>query len=152
MCIRDSIQAVLNQVRNASVVELDNLLNTVLPLIQTNFTKSEIAALLVQLPGFLGCDVQQMSMPLQGTYGIRTGMDNRLMYDPDWVVNIKALQDFLYNDKTADEVIAATPETAAAEDVYKRQLPDNTIDVHKTPPYFSLRCVTKCIDKNFQTA
>ena len=112
---RTVIQAVLNQVQNASVVELDNLLNTVLPLIQTNFTKSEIAALLVQLPGFLGCDVQQMSMPLQGTYGIRTGMDNRLMYDPDWVVNIKALQDFLYNDKTADEVIAATSETAAAE-------------------------------------
>ena len=112
---RTVIKAVLNQVQNASVVELDNLLNTVLPLIQTNFTKSEIAALLVQLPGFLGCDVQQMSMPLQGTYGTRTGMDNRLMYDPDWVVNIKALQDFLYNDKTADEVIAATPETAAAE-------------------------------------
>jgi len=112
---RTVIQAVLDQVKNASVVELDSLLNTVLPLIQTNFTKSEIAALLVQLPGFLGCDVQQMSMPLQGTYGIRTGMDNRLMYDPDWVVNIKALQDFLYNDKTAEEVVAATPETAAAE-------------------------------------
>lgn len=63
--------------------------------------------------GFLGCDVQQMSLPLQGTYGVRTGMDDRLMYDPDWVVNIKALQDFLYNDKTAEEVIAATPETAA---------------------------------------
>ena len=112
---RTVIQAVLDQGQNASVVELDNLLNTVLPLIQTNFTKSEIAALLVQLPGFLGCDVEQLSMPLQGTYGTRTGMDNRLMYDPDWVVNIKALQDFLYNDKTADEVIAATPETAAAE-------------------------------------
>ena len=112
---RTVIKAVLDQVQNASVMELDNLLNTILPLIQTNFTKSEIAALLVQLPGFLGCDVQQMSMPLQGTYGIRTGMDDRLMYDPDWVVNIKALQDFLYNDKTAEEVIAATPETAAAE-------------------------------------
>ena len=112
---RTVIQAVLDQVQDASVVELDNLLNTVLPLIQTNFTKSEIAALLVQLPGFLGCDVQQMSMPLQGTYGTRTGMDDRLMYDPDWAVNIKALQDFLYNDKTAEEVIAATPETAAAE-------------------------------------
>mgnify|MGYP000469497451 CR=1 FL=1 len=72
---RTVIQAVLDQVKTASVVELDSLLNTVLPLIQTNFTKSEIAALLVQLPGFLGCDVQQMSMPLQGTYGIRTGMD-----------------------------------------------------------------------------
>ena len=112
---RTVIKAVLDQVKNASVMELDNLLNTLLPLIQTNFTKTEIAALLVQLPGFLGCDVQQMSLPLQGTYGVRTGMDNRLMYDPDWVVNIKALQDFLYNDKTAEEVIAATPETAAAE-------------------------------------
>ncbi len=112
---RTVIQAVLDQVKSSSVVELDNLLNTVLPLIQTNFTKSEITALLVQLPGFLGCDVQQMSMPLQGTYGTRTGMDDRLMYDPDWIVNNKALQDFLYNDKTAEEVIAATPETAAAE-------------------------------------
>lgn len=112
---RTVIQAVLDQVKNASVVELDNLLNTVLPLVQTNFTKSEITALLVQLPGFLGAEVQQLSMPLQGTYGVRTGMDDRLMYDPDWAVNIKALQDFLYNDATAEEVIAATPETAAAE-------------------------------------
>ncbi|WP_300364833.1 LCP family protein [uncultured Subdoligranulum sp.] len=111
---RTVIKAVLDQVKNASVVELDNLLNTVLPLVQTNFTKSEITALLVQLPGFLGAEVEQMSMPLQGTYGVRTGMDNRLMYDPDWAVNIKALQDFLYNGKTAEEVIAATPETAAA--------------------------------------
>ena len=112
---RTVISAVLDQVKNASVTELDNLLNTVLPLVQTNFTKSEIAALLVQLPGFLGADVEQLSMPLQGTYGVRTGMDDRLMYDPDWAVNIKALQDFLYNGKTADEVIAATPETAVAE-------------------------------------
>ncbi len=112
---RTVIQAVLDQIKNASVVELDNLLNTVLPLVQTNFTKTEIAALLVQLPGFLGCDVEQLSMPLQGTYGVRTGMDDRLMYDPDWYVNTTALQDFLYNDQSAEEVIAATPETAARE-------------------------------------
>jgi LCP family protein required for cell wall assembly len=112
---RTVIQAVLDQIQNASVTELDNLLNTMLPLVQTNFSKTEIAALLVQLPGFLGCDVKQLSMPLQGTYGVRTGMDNRLMYDPDWYVNTTALQDFLYNDKSAEEVIAATPETAARE-------------------------------------
>ena len=112
---RTVIQAVLDQIQNASVTELDNLLNTMLPLVQTNFTKTEIAALLVQLPGFLGCDVEQLSMPLQGTYGVRTGMDDRLMYDPDWSVNTTALQDFLYNDKSAEEVLAATPETAARE-------------------------------------
>ena len=110
---RTVIATVLDSVKNASVAELDNLLNTVLPLVQTNFTKTEIAALLVQLPGFLGAEVEQLSMPLQGTYGVRTGMDDRLMYDPDWAVNIEAMQNFLYHGQTAEEVIAATPESAA---------------------------------------
>lgn len=110
---RTVITAVLDSVKNASVAELDGLLNTVLPLVQTNFTKTEIAALLIQLPGFLGAEVEQLSMPLQGTYGVRTGMDDRLMYDPDWAVNIEAMQNFLYHGQTAEEVIAATPESAA---------------------------------------
>ena len=110
---RTVITAVLDSVKNASVAELDDLLNTVLPLVQTNFTKTEIAALLIQLPGFLGAEVEQLSMPLQGTYGVRTGMDDRLMYDPDWAVNIEAMQSFLYHGHTAEEVIAATPESAA---------------------------------------
>lgn len=119
---RTVIQAVLDQIQHASVTELDDLLNTVLPLVQTNFTKSEIAALLVQLPGFLGVQTEQMSLPVEGTYGVRTGMDDRTMYDPDWQLNSDILQDFLYEDKTADEAIAAhvvdenaTGETAAAE-------------------------------------
>ncbi len=58
--------------KNASGMELDNLLNTVLPLIQTNFTKSGIAALLRAAAGFWAA-MQQMSMPQAGTYGIRTG-------------------------------------------------------------------------------
>ena len=120
---RTVIQAVLDQIQTASVAELDELLNTVLPLVQTNFTKTEIAALLVQLPGFLGVEAEQMSLPVEGTYGVRTGMDNRTMYDPDWQTNSDILQDFLYEDKTAEEAIAAhveieeaaTAETAAEE-------------------------------------
>ncbi len=119
---RTVIQAVLDQIQHASVTELDDLLNTVLPLVQTNFTKSEIAALLVQLPGFLGVQTEQMSLPVEGTYGVRTGMDDRTMYDPDWQLNSDILQDFLYEDKTADEAIAAhvvdesaTEETAEEE-------------------------------------
>lgn len=120
---RTVIQAVLDQIQTASVAELDELLNTVLPLVQTNFTKTEIAALLVQLPGFLGVEAEQMSLPVEGTYGVRTGMDNRTMYDPDWQTNSDILQDFLYEGKTAEEAIAAhveseeaaTAETAAEE-------------------------------------
>lgn len=99
---RTVIQAVLDQVRNASVTELDNLLNTALPLVQTNFTKMEIAALLVQLPDFLGVQAEQMSLPAEGTYGVRTGMDDRLMYDPDWEENAAILREFLYGNDAAE--------------------------------------------------
>ena len=101
---RTVIQAVLDQIQNASVTELDNLLNTVLPLVQTNFTKTEIAALLIQLPGFLGVQAEQLSLPAEGTYGVRTGMDDRLMYDPDWAENIRILQRFLYGSVSDDDM------------------------------------------------
>lgn len=100
------IQAVLEQVRSASVLELDELLNAVLPMVQTNFTRTEIAALLVQLPGFLGAQTEQMSLPAQGTYGVRYGMDNRLMYDPDWSANIDILHRFLYENEDAEPLLA----------------------------------------------
>lgn len=112
---RTVIKAVLDQVQNASVMELDNLLNTILPLIQTNFTKSEIAALLVQLRAFWAVMCSRCPCRCRAPTASARAWMTALMYDPDWVVNIKALQDFLYDDKTAEEVIAATPETAAAE-------------------------------------
>lgn len=48
-----------------------------------------------------------MTMPVQGTYGVRNGMDDRPMMDPDWAANIAVLQNFLYTDMTAEEAIAA---------------------------------------------
>lgn len=109
---RTVIQAVLDQIQDASVTQLNDLLDTVLPVVQTNFTKTEIAALMVQLPGFLGVTAEQMTLPAQGTYGVRTGMDDRSMMDPDWAANIRVLQNFLYNGMSADEAIASTAETA----------------------------------------
>ena len=62
---------------------------------------------MVQLPSFLGVTADQMTMPVQGTYGVRNGMDDRPMMDPDWAANIAVLQNFLYTDMTAEEAIAA---------------------------------------------
>ena len=41
----------------------------------------------------MGVQTQQMSVPIDGTYGVRTGMDTRTMYDPDWQLNSDILQD-----------------------------------------------------------
>ena len=116
---RTVIQAVLDRIKSASVTELNDLLDAALPVVQTNFTKTEIAALMVQLPGFLGVTADQMTLPVQGTYGVRNGMDDRPMMDPDWAANIAVLQNFLYTDMTAEKAIAAgtaTPETADGEE------------------------------------
>ena len=114
---RTVIQAVLDQIQNATPLDLDNLLNTVLPLVQTNFTKSEIAALLVQLPGFLGVETEQLSLPAEGTYGSRKGMDGRSMFDPDWAENIAILHDFLYGEDSDSDYYPQgdTPETSLDE-------------------------------------
>lgn len=120
---RTVIQAVLDQIKNATPMDLDNLLNTVLPLVQTNFTKSEIAALLVQLPDFLGVTAEQMSLPAEGTYGVRYGMDDRLMYDPDWAENIAILHKFLYGiDDTSDVYPNGETVETAAEDYSDEEL------------------------------
>ena len=57
-----------------------------------------------------------MTMPVQGTYGVRNGMDDRPMMDPDWAANIAVLQNFLYTDMTAEEAIAA-----GTEDIHKHK-------------------------------
>ena len=43
---RTVIQAVLDRIKSASVTELNDLLDAALPVVQTNFTKTEIAALM----------------------------------------------------------------------------------------------------------
>lgn len=133
------IQAVLDQVRSASVLELDELLNAVLPMVQTNFTRTEIAALLVQLPSFLGAQTEQMSLPAQGTYGVRYGMDNRLMYDPDWGANIDILHRFLYQDEDAETLLAEyappTPEPSSTPEPTPTPSPMPTPRTTRTPQY-----------------
>ena len=137
---RTVIQAVLDQIKNATPMDLDNLLNTVLPLVQTNFTKSEIAALLVQLPDFLGVTAEQMSLPADGTYGVRYGMDDRLMYDPDWAENIAILHKFLYGIDSTSDVYpnGETVETAVDQysdeelDTFAEYLEDNSSAVDLT--------------------
>ena len=115
---RTVIQAVLDQIKTATPLELDSLLNAVLPLVQTNFTRSEIAALLVQLPGFLGVTAEQMSLPAEGTYGSRTGMDGRQMYDPDWAENVAILHDFLYGEGSDSDAYAHEEEVETSLNDY----------------------------------
>jgi len=93
---RTVIQAAFNKTKGLSVGELDNLLNSVLPLVRTNLSEGEILSLLSLAPKFQGVTIQQMTIPASGTYGSMRGMGGRSLYAVDFAANAKILQSFLY--------------------------------------------------------
>lgn len=91
------IQACANKVKDSNLSTLNELLNQILPMVQTNFTQSEIAKLMLIAPEFLGVEFERMTIPEQGTYGGMTGMGGRKMFAPDFAENAKILREFLYS-------------------------------------------------------
>ena len=95
---RTVIQACMNSIRGADVKTLNELCDAILPYVQTNFTKLEILELMTRLPGFLGVQFEQMTIPAEGTYGGMIGLQGRSLFAVDFETNAKILNDFLYGE------------------------------------------------------
>lgn len=91
------IQACADKLKGSSVSTLNELLNQILPMVQTNFTQGEITKLMLEAPEFLGVEFERMTLPAEGTYGGMTGMGGRKMFAPDFAENAKILREFLYS-------------------------------------------------------
>lgn len=94
---RNVVSAAFDKVKTLSVFEWNNLLDTALPLVKTNFTKSEITSLLMDAPGFTNSEIEQMTIPAEGTYGSKKTSDGRSFLDLDWETNIQILKKFIYS-------------------------------------------------------
>ena len=95
---RKVIQAVVHKAKGLSLLELNDVANTILPMINTNLTKSEILELVLFAPNIIGADIEQMSIPKKGTYGGMKGMGGRNLYAVDFEANAKILREFLYGE------------------------------------------------------
>ena len=93
---RNVIQAVVTKTKDLGVTELNDLLNNVLPLVQTNLTKLEITELLLLAPKYRGVTIDQMTIPIKGSYGGMKGMGGRSLFSVDFDTNAKALREFIY--------------------------------------------------------
>lgn len=91
------IQACADKLKGSSVSTLNELLNQILPMVQTNFTQGEITKLMLEAPEFLGVEFERMTLPEHGTYGGMIGMGGRSMFAPDFAENAKILREFLYS-------------------------------------------------------
>jgi LCP family protein required for cell wall assembly len=93
---RTTIQAVINKTKNLSVFELNDLLNDVLPLVQTNLTKGEITSLITKAFNFRGVQLEQKTIPEKNTYTGAEGVDGRSFFKVDFEKNAEILRKFFY--------------------------------------------------------
>lgn len=96
---RKVILAVVEALKGSSLGELNNLLDQVLPLVQTNMTMLEIADLMLYSPNFLASTFDQMTIPKAGTYGGMTGLGGKGLFAVDFEVNNQILREFLYGEE-----------------------------------------------------
>ena len=97
---RKVILAAVDALKNASLKDLNNLLDTTLPLIQTDMSMLEIADLMLYAPNFLQSQFDQMTIPKQGTYGSKDGITG---FAVDYETNSQILREFLYGSEETDE-------------------------------------------------
>ncbi len=95
---RKVILAVVERLKDADLLKLNEIADQVLPLVQTNLTKAEITELLLYAPSFLNASFAQMTLPVAGTYGSMRGMGGRILFAVDFEANSEALREFLYLD------------------------------------------------------
>lgn len=100
---RKVILAVVEKLKGSGLLTLNELADQVLPLVQTNFSKLEIAELLLYAPNFLQAEFDQMTIPKQGTYGGMTIMGGGGGFAVDYEVNNALLHDFLYGSEEKAE-------------------------------------------------
>lgn len=101
---RKVILAAVENLKKMSVTDLDQLLNNVLPLVQTNLTEADIASLIPEAGTFVNMDYDTITFPLKHTYGLMDGMCGRKVLALDFETNSEELQNFLYGETTAEEL------------------------------------------------
>lgn len=96
---RNVIQSVVLSAKDMSLLELNNMLDTVLPLIQTNLTTMDILGLISYAPAVLGREFEQMTIPVADSYGSMKGLGGRYLYAVDYQKNSEILHEFLYGEE-----------------------------------------------------
>lgn len=93
---RRCILAVVNQLKGSSFSELNELCDLVLPLVQTNLSKIEIAELILYSPNFLKSEFDQMTIPIANSYGGISCFSGVSGWALDYNKNNAALHEFLF--------------------------------------------------------
>ncbi len=99
---RKFMQAVIDQMKEASLTEVLSVVNEVGPYVTTNLKKTEIMSLVAGSLTYLRYDTEQCSMPSDGNWGYEQNFAGDVIYVYDWDAVRRDLAQFIYEDISTD--------------------------------------------------
>lgn len=98
---RKVILSFVDEVRNKNAAELNGLLNIMLPMIQTNLSKSEIVRLLADSGRYMNHEIETLNIPIKNSYKPRT-IKKRSVICPNFELNSMAILAHVYSTYKLD--------------------------------------------------
>lgn len=93
---RNVLEAIYSNMKNLSVSQLNSMMNKMLPLVQTNLSRTQLTSLMLQVPSLAGASMTTTAIPRTNTYGVMTGMGGRSLFAVDFTTNAAYLKKYFY--------------------------------------------------------
>ena len=106
---REAIQQIVEKSKKLSLVQLDDLMNLVLPEVETDLEEGEIADMLLNAFDYMSYDIRQLRLPVDGYFTMEViwGQSCLSMQTWQFQANAAFLRYIAYGDcKDADEAVA----------------------------------------------
>lgn len=92
---RNTVQAILSKAKTLGLAEISKLAEVVLPMVDTDLSKRELASLLISAPKFIGATAEQMTIPDREHIWMYDGADESVT-GCDYGSESARLRNFLY--------------------------------------------------------
>ena len=93
---RTVLTKVFEKVRSMNLLEMNKLLNVLLPEIKTNLTETEIVSLMLKVMTYLEYDLDSLRVPIDGSYQ-NMRINGMSVLGVDLKTNQEAIREFIYN-------------------------------------------------------
>lgn len=101
---RNLLTTIVNNLKDAPLTDLVKIVNKVGPLVTTNLKKSDITFLVQNLISYMKYDIEQISIPVEGTWGYGVTDDGQsVIVINDWDKVRYDLASFIYEDSVSSQ-------------------------------------------------
>lgn len=98
---RTVVEQIIKKMRSASIPEMLQVVEEVLPHVTTNIEKSTLLAYMTEAPVMLQCPIEQLRLPSDGIFTSMT-IDSMDVLLPEYEQNIILLQNTIYEQNTLE--------------------------------------------------